>query len=140
LLQELDAYLQEHPHAPVHPAWDTSSSPPVEVLPETVLPDVALALSEERLPLSYYRRERKRTINLRRLVAQIAGCAITTQAWRGPSGREVDADISDTFHFLYGAVDSYLQEKNRDFTALVHKKRVLYDRELVTIDVDEALA
>lgn len=140
LLQALDAYLQVHPHAPKRPAWDTSASAPQETLPDILLPEVALALSPERLPLSYYKRERKRIMNLRRLVAQIAGCTITTEAWRSPSHAETDADISDTFHFLYEAVGSYLLEKRRDFTALVHKKRVLYDRERLTIDADESIA
>ena len=38
-------------------------------------------------------------------------------------------DLSDTFHFLYEEVESYLEERKRDFNELVQKKRVLYSIE-----------
>jgi hypothetical protein len=71
-------------------------------------------------------RERKREVNLRRLIAQIAGCAITVEAWRKKSD-DVEADTSDTFQFIYNAVEEYLAKRQRDYGALVRKKRVLYD-------------
>lgn len=69
-------------------------------------------------------REKKRQVNVRRLVAQIAGCSITLEAWRGE--REVEVDISDTFHYLFNEVERYLEEKERDFTEHVKKKRLIY--------------
>jgi hypothetical protein len=75
-------------------------------------------------------RRRRYQVNMRRMVAQIAGCSITAEAWR-PDGRLGGAgvDLSDTFHFLYEEVESYLEEKKRDFHELVQKKRVLYSIE-----------
>jgi hypothetical protein len=70
------------------------------------------------------------------MVAQIAGCSITAEAWR-PAGRLAGAgvDLSDTFHFLYEEVESYLEEKKRNFHELVQKKRVLY-----SIEREQAIA
>jgi len=80
-------------------------------------------------------------VNLRRMVAQIAGCSITAEAWR-PAGRLAGAqvDLSDTFHFLYEEVESYLEEKKRDFNEQVQKngfctllkeKRLLPNKEVL---------
>jgi hypothetical protein len=105
---------------------------------ETTSP-VALTPPEELVSLSVYLRpfvrERKRLVNLNRIVAQIAGCTITAEAWR-PTGETwapdgVEPDLSDTFQFLYNQVDHYLEEKGRDFTKLVYKKRVDYSLETV---------
>jgi len=45
------------------------------------------------------------------MVAQIAGCSITAEAWR-PASRLAGAqvDLSNTFHFLYEEVESYLED------------------------------
>ena len=70
------------------------------------------------------------------MVAQIAGCSITAEAWR-PVSRLAGAqvDLSDTFHFLYEEVESYLEEKKRNFNEQVQKKRVLY-----SIEKEQAIA
>ncbi len=77
-----------------------------------------------------FMRRRRYQVNMRRMVAQIAGCSITAEAWR-PAGRLDGAqpDLSDTFHFLYEEVESYLEEKKRNFNELVQKKWVLYSIE-----------
>jgi hypothetical protein len=84
----------------------------------------------ESLDLGLFMRRRRYQVNLRRMVAQIAGYSITAEAWR-PAGRLDGAqpDLSDTFHFLYEKVESYLEEKKRNFNELVQKKRVLYSVE-----------
>ena len=82
------------------------------------------------LDLAPFMRRRRYQVNLRRMVAQIAGCTITTEAWRPASPADgAQPDLSDTFHYLYEEVESYLQEKRRNFTELVRKKRVLYSIE-----------
>jgi hypothetical protein len=124
LLQLVDAELEAHP-------WkDTSkmvkrqtSSTSYSAL--ALLPPPAVTVD-----LAPFMRRRRYQVNMRRMVAQIAGCSVTAEAWR-PTGRLADAhpDLSDTFHFLYEEVESYLEEKKRDFNALVQKKRVLYSVE-----------
>ncbi len=80
--------------------------------------------------LAPFIRRRRYQVNMRRMVAQIAGCSITAEAWR-PAGRldGAQVDLSDTFHFLYEEVESYLEEKKRNFNEQVQKKRVLYSIE-----------
>ena len=88
------------------------------------------------LDLAPFMRRRRYQVNLRRMVAQIAGCSITAEAWR-PAGRLAGAqpDLSDTFHFLYEEVESYLEEKKRNFNEQVQKKRVLY-----SVEKEQAIA
>src|SRR5437763_17100095 len=88
---------------------------------------VALPLPPLPQELGPFMRRRRYQVNLRRMVAQIAGCTITTEAWR-PADRLAGAhvDLSDTFHFLYEEVESYLEERKRNFNELVQKKRILY--------------
>jgi hypothetical protein len=122
LLQLVDAELEARPWKDTSrmKRYQTSSaSDPAPVL----LPALPLDLAP-------FMRRRRYQVNLRRMIAQIAGCSITTEAWR-PAGRLADAqpDLSDTFHFLYEEVESYLEEKKRDFNTLVQKKRVLYSVE-----------
>ena len=97
---------------------------------------VAVPLPPVPLDLTPFMRRRRYQVNLRRMVAQIAGCTITTEAWR-PVSRLAGAqpDLSDTFHFLYAEVGSYLEEKRRNFNELVQKKRVLY-----SIEKEQAIA
>ena len=91
---------------------------------------VAVPLPAVPLDLTPFMRRRRYQVNLRRMVAQIAGCTITTEAWR-PVSRLAGAqpDLSDTFHFLFEEVESYLEEKRRNFNELVQKKRILYSIE-----------
>jgi hypothetical protein len=94
------------------------------VQPQLVPDDIVLDLRP-------FIRKRKRKKNMRQLVAQIAGCVETLEAWR-PEGRleeDVQPDLSDTLHFLYQAVEDYWLEKDRDYVRRVHKKRVLYELE-----------
>ena len=42
---------------------------------------------------------------------------------------DIETDLSDTFHFLYREIEGYLEEKKRDFSKLVHKKRINYSIE-----------
>jgi hypothetical protein len=97
---------------------------------------VALPLPAVTLDLGPFMRRRRYQVNLRRMVAQIAGCSITAEAWR-PTDRLAGAgvDLSDTFHFLYEEVESYLEERKRNFNELVQKKRVLY-----SIEREQAIA
>ena len=97
---------------------------------------VAAPLPPRPLDLAPFMRRRRYQVNLRRMVAQIAGCTITTEAWR-PAGRLAGAqvDLSDTFHFLFEEVESYLQEKKRNFNEQMQKKRVLY-----SIEKEQAIA
>jgi hypothetical protein len=129
---------------PVHPDWQViqSAFAPAAASAEEIEDKPQVEEEEERAngldevasqpqPVNFepYVRERKRQVNMRRLVAQIAGCTITAQAWREDEDEGVEPDISDTFQFLYGEIEAYLVEKERDFSQLVHKKRVLYDLE-----------
>lgn len=68
---------------------------------------------------------------MQRSCAGIAGYISTMEAWRREPG-EVEGDISDTFHFLYQEVITYLEEKGRVFEKDVQKKRVLYGLQAVT--------
>jgi len=91
---------------------------------------IAVPLPDVALDIAPFVCEHKRQINLPRMVAQIAGCSITAEAWR-PAGRLAGAqsDLSDTFHFLYEEVESYLEKTKHDFTTLVQKKGLLYSIE-----------
>jgi hypothetical protein len=123
LLQLVDAELEAHP-------WKDSSRM-VKYHPSHAA--VPVSLPALPLDLGPFMRRRRYQVNLRRMVAQIAGCTITTEAWR-PDGRLAGAqvDLSDTFHFLFEEVENYLQEKRRNFNEQVQKKRMLYsiEREL----------
>jgi hypothetical protein len=91
---------------------------------------MAVPLPPLSLDLGPFMHCRRYQVNMRRMVAQIAGCSITAEAWR-PTGRLGGAlpDLSDTFHFLYEEVESYLEEKKHNFTELVQKKSTLYSIE-----------
>ena len=92
------------------------------------------------LPLNLRQMVRKRhyEVNMRQMVAQVAGCVITTEAWRPfadglvPRG-DIESDLSMTFHYLCNQVMDYLEEKERDFSRSVHKKRVVYKLEQAAI-------
>jgi hypothetical protein len=139
LLADLDEYLLEHPSAP-----DISLTPFESPAVEKMIPPVSNIPIAASLPAPLdflpYVRKRKQDVNLRRLVAQIAGCTVTAEAWRHATTNEVEPDISDTFQYLYKAVDSYLIEQKKDFNKLVHKKRVYYHLEQQLADFDEAIA
>ena len=133
LLSEVDAELAARPfgqaveQGPFHQCLSHSSvgqeagqlvgSP--SAVPEDQEPEPASC------DLKPFIRRRKREVNMRQMIAQIAGCMITLQAWR-PEGEEVHPDLSVTIHFLYQAVEGYLEEKERDFSQAVQHKRVLY--------------
>ena len=79
-------------------------------------------------------RKRHYEVNMRRMVAQVAGCIVTTEAWRPYADGAVpdddeEADLSVTLHFLYEHIQDYLEEKQRDFMKSVHHKRVVYQLE-----------
>ena len=122
LLQLVDEELEARPWKDVSRMVHSqiSSGPAPIALPLPALP----------LDLAPFMRRRRYQVKLRRMVAQIAGCSITAEAWR-PAGRLAGAqpDLSDTFHFLYAEVESYLEEKKRNFNEQVQKKRVLYSVE-----------
>jgi hypothetical protein len=127
LLQEVEAELTARPF--VAPSSvkrslrDTRVSAPSVAAPVDPPPVVSLDL----LPII---RKRHYEVNMRRMVAQIAGCTITAEAWRRSvektTGEYHDNDISSTFHYLFENVQDYLQEKHRDFKEAVEKKRALY--------------
>ena len=126
LLQLVDEELEVHP-------WEDPSR---MVKCETSRAVVPAPLPAVTLDLAPFIRCRRYQVNMRRMVAQIAGCSITAEAWR-PAGRldGAQVDLSDTFHFLYEEVESYLEEKKRNFNELVQKKRVLY-----SIEKEKAIA
>ncbi|SRR5579875_218134 len=84
-------------------------------------------------------RKRHYEVNMRQMVAQVAGCVLTTEAWRpyadgGKPDEEEDADLSVTFHFLFERVLDYLEEKqqrkpNWSYSKSIHRKRVVYQLE-----------
>src|SRR5262249_34911129 len=124
LLEMVDAELEARP-------WkDTSRMVKCHTSCASVSASVAAPLPALPLDLASFMRRRRYEVNLRRMVAQIAGCSITAEAWR-PAGRlaEAQVDLSDTFHFLYEEVESYLEEKKRNFNEQVQKKRILYSVE-----------
>ena len=126
LLELVDAELEAHP-------WKDPSRMVKCEMSRALVPAPLPALT---LDLAPFIRRRRYQVNMRRMVAQIAGCSITAEAWR-PDGRLAGAgvDLSDTFHFLYEEVESYLEEKKRDFNELVQKKRVIY-----SIEREQAIA
>ena len=146
---------------PVHPDWQVIQSAfqfvekkkqheqrePKELFPYvdeeqavcTVAGSAAPALAAPLAPtlqvnLRQMVRKRHYEVNMRQMVAQVAGCVITTEAWRPfadgllPRG-DVESDLSVTFHYLCNQVMDYLEEKERDFSQSVHKKRVVYKLE-----------
>ena len=130
LLELVDAELEARP-------WkDTSKMVKCETSGTSHPASVVAPLPAVTVDLAPFMRRRRYQVNMHRMVAQIAGCSITAEAWR-PAGRLADAgvDLSDTFHFLYEEVESYLQEKKRNFHELVQKKRVLY-----SIEKEKAIA
>ena len=126
LLGLVDEELEAHP-------WKETSR---MVKCEISGASVPVPLPTVTLDLGPFMRKRRYQVNMRRMVAQIAGCSITAEAWR-PAGRLADTqvDLSDTFHFLYEEVESYLEEKKRTFSEQVQKKRVLY-----SIEKEKAIA
>lgn len=163
ILRDLDAYLALHPDAlPSHSARPKSPVTPLQPfqpfglsalaaptnhidlseVPSPPVPSSSEATPLDLVDLAPYKRKRKHEVNMRRLVAQIAGCLITAEAWRKPaspadSDEAVEPDISSTVHYVYTLVESYLAEKKRDFSEAVHKKRVLSDLEQTLARLDE---
>src|SRR2546421_3824449 len=125
LLQLVDAELEARPWkessrmVKCHPSSASSPAP------------VALLLPALPLDLAPFMRRRRYQVNLRRMVAQIAGCSITAEAWLAGA----QPDLSETFHFLYEEVETFLEEKRRNFNEQVQKKRVLY-----SVEKEQAIA
>lgn len=91
---------------------------------------VSASFSNYDVDLPPLQRQCKRKVNMQRALAAVAGYTSTMEAWRREPG-ETEGDISDTFHFLYKEVISYLKEKGRDFENIVQKKRMLYGLQAV---------
>jgi hypothetical protein len=107
---------------PVHPCW--------QVIQGAFLPSSPASVPVDVQP---FQRRCKRTVNMMRALAAVAGYTSTVEAWRRNYADErkreepeIEPDISDTFHFLYMNVQAYIEDTGRDFTKLVKKKRVLY--------------
>jgi len=105
---------------PVHPCWQ-------------VIQGAFLLPAPASIDLQPLQRRCKRKENMRRALAAVAGYASTTEAWRRGYADEqlahqpdVEPDISDTFHFLFENVLTYLEETGRDFSKIVQKKRLVY--------------
>jgi hypothetical protein len=137
---------------PVHPDWQviqTAFQPVVQQEPGEVQEDApvsAQAGKADRSAVGALRsvppcllpvvRKRHYEVSMRQMVAQVAGCVLTTEAWRpfadGVVPDEVeDADLSVTFHFLFERVLDYLQEKqerkpNWSCAKTIERKRVIY--------------
>jgi hypothetical protein len=132
---------------PVHPAWRCLQGAYADVAvgvedeemygvtdASSTAASGSSSLSSITLDRKWLIRDRKRKVNLTRALAAIAGYASTIEAWRPLLDQEqhkrgIEPDISDTFHFMFDHVTAYLDEKERDFSKLVHKKRVLYHLE-----------
>jgi hypothetical protein len=85
------------------------------------------------IELQPLRRQCKRKENMRRALAAVAGYASTTGAWRRgfaderqPHAPEIEAGVSDTFHFLFEIVQAYQEETGREFSKIGQKKRQVY--------------
>jgi len=118
---------------PVHPAWHAIHGACFAVL---MRPGEPVPSAPATIDLEPFIQRRKRVVNLQRALAAVAGYVSTIEAWRpaldgGGSDQAIEPDISDTFHFVFENVIGYLDEKERDFSQLVHKKRVLYRLETV---------
>jgi hypothetical protein len=78
-------------------------------------------------------RERKRKVNIDRMVAQITGCLVTLEAWLPEPekrlGPGVQPDLSMTLHEAYPLMEERLTRTCRDFADLVEQKRPLYSIE-----------
>lgn len=129
LLQEMDDYLEEHPFT--QPTGPSEEAPKKQRdylrlvdRPAVVLP------APEVVNLSPYIRKRKREVNVRRMVAQIAGCATTYQAWHCSAEDfhpdRVAIDLSATFQAVYRDVEEYLKEHCREYQEDVKEKFVIY--------------
>ncbi len=131
LLQQVDEELAARPFRssdrsllPVVKTPAAASSAPAEPAPK--------------LDLGPFIRERKRQVNFERAFAAFAGWTSTVEAWREGKGEtDIDTDISDTIHFIYQNVQTYLETKKKktkkDFADIVHEKRVLYRLETAII-------
>lgn len=134
LLSQVDAELQAHPmhtsHA--HPARRRHVAPTASAPVRPAAPaDLSL---DDFVP---FVRIRKRAVNMRQMAAQMVGCLVTLEAWRRPCADEgadpdLNPDLSDATHFFYKVAEDYMQETERDFALLVHKKRVVYGLETVS--------
>lgn len=88
-------------------------------------------------------RKRHYQVNMRHMVEQVAGCVLTTEAWRPYEDGKVldeieDADLSVTFHFLFERVMDYLEEKQErkpkwSCAKTIQRKRVVYQLERATV-------
>jgi hypothetical protein len=134
LLQEVDAELAAHPfqetETPVRRCRGQKQVAPAASRASRV----AEAAAE--LDLRPVVRKRKRQVNTRRMIEQLTGCFVTLEAWRGTPEQDassgVEADLSDTVHYGYTLMQGYLEEKDRDFSEQVERKRVLYSVEVET--------
>jgi hypothetical protein len=120
---------------PVHPDWQVIQSafqgvPQEEFSPP--LSEFGSALIAPADPICFdlrpFVRRRKRRVNTDRVVAQIAGCLVTLEAWREVVVDQDAAvpDLSDTMHYAYELIEGYLERKAADFAGLAEDKRLLY--------------
>ena len=138
LLQQVDEELAARPFRFHDRSLLPSISAPAAPEPSPV--DAApTAAPASPFDLGPFIRDRKRQVNFERAFAAFAGWTSTVEAWREGKGEtDVEADISDTMHFIYQNVQTYLAEKEKktkkkkDFAAIVHDKRVLYRLETAT--------
>lgn len=124
-LQAVDAELEARPFSVSRPGRKKkkkSLPPSASAIPAP--------LSLDMKPLI---RERKRKVNIDRMVAQITGCLVTLEAWLPEPekrlGPGVQPDLSLTLHEAYPLMEERLIRTCRDFGELVDKKRPLYSIE-----------
>ncbi len=118
LWEELEEYLKVYP-------MSTSKTPKQRRQQPVIVPLLPPAEVLDLIPLV---RKRKREINMDRMVAQIAGCITTFEAWRA-HGKTFDksrVNLSTTFHTLQDAVESYMLQRMKDYSEQVEKKRGVY--------------
>ena len=97
---------------PIRPIWQEIQTAFVDLVPVAELGPVI--------------RERKRVVNIERIVPQIVGCAMTYYAWLKDDTPCYDEDLSTVLHHVYSSGLNYLERSGKDFNATVRKKQQVY--------------
>jgi hypothetical protein len=119
---------------PVHPDWKViqqafqpeeqpQQEPEEDGEEQQEISSTPVIPESQALNLAPYVRERKRHVNMDRLIDQIAGCVVTVEAWRA---RPQLPELAKTFGFIQWRVKKRLEEKHEDFAGRVQEKQENY--------------